>query len=134
MNYLALDVGGANVKAADGLGYAASYPFPLWKQPACLAQQLRMLIFDSSPASHLAITMTGELADCFTTKAEGVKHIVQAVADASDNRHTRVYLCDGRLVTPQVALSMPQLAAASNWHALARFCARYVSSGTGLMI
>jgi probable H4MPT-linked C1 transfer pathway protein len=134
MNYLALDIGGANIKIADGLKYSASYPFPLWRQASKLGNQLRAIISEAPPADHLAITMTGELADCFASKAEGVQHILTAVAAAADNRHTRVYLSDGRLVTPQVAASLPQLAAASNWHALARFCGRYVARGVALLI
>jgi probable H4MPT-linked C1 transfer pathway protein len=134
MNYLALDIGGANIKVADGLKYTASYPFPLWRQAAKLGHQLRAIISEAPPADHLAITMTGELADCFASKTEGVQHILAAVAAAADNRHTRVYLSDGRLVTPQVAASLPQLAAASNWHALARFCGRYASSGNTLLV
>jgi probable H4MPT-linked C1 transfer pathway protein len=74
------------------------------------------------------------LADCFATKAEGVRFILQAVQAGSDNRHTRVYLVDGRLVTPQVALAHSQLAAASNWHALARFAGRYASAGSALLL
>ena len=134
MNYLALDIGGANIKIADGRSYAASYPFPLWRQPAKLAHQVRAIISEAPEADHLAITMTGELADCFANKAEGVQHILAAVAAAADNRHTRVYLSDGRLVTPQVAATMPQLAAASNWHALARYCGRYADKGNALLV
>src|SRR3954451_4261640 len=103
MQYLALDIGGANIKVADGLGYSATYAFPLWKESVKLSKQLRAIISESPAADHLAITMTGELADCFASKADGVKHILDAVASAADNRHTRVYLHDGRQVTPQVA-------------------------------
>ena len=134
MNWLALDIGGANVKAADGLGYARSYSFPLWKDSASLAQKLRTILSESPAADHLAVTMTGELADCFTSKADGVRFILEAVAHGSDNRHTRVYLVDGRLVTPQVAAQSPMLVAASNWHAMARFAGRYARQGTALLI
>jgi probable H4MPT-linked C1 transfer pathway protein len=134
MNYLALDIGGANIKIADGRGYAVSVPFPLWRQSAKLANQLRAIISEAPPADHLAITMTGELADCFASKAEGVQHILNAVAAAADNRHTRVYLSDGRLVTPQVAATVPKLVAASNWHALARYCGRFLEKGTALLV
>ncbi len=53
---------------------------------------------------------------------------------AADKRHTRVYLTNGTLVSPQVVLRQPLLAAASNWHALARFAGRYVKKGCGLLI
>src|SRR5262245_14101095 len=134
MKWLALDVGGANIKAADGQGYAQSYAFALWRDSSRLAQQIRTSISEAPPADHLAVTMTGELADCFESKASGVRFILQAISAGSDNRHTRVYLVDGRLVTPQVALTLPQLVAASNWHALARFAARYAPAGCGLAI
>lgn len=134
MKYLALDVGGANIKVADGLDYTASYPFPLWRQAAKLASELRTIISEAPQCDHLAITMTGELADCFANKAEGVRHILSAVDAAADNRHTRVYLNDGRLVTPQVATTLPHLAAAANWHALARFSGRFAPSGIALLV
>lgn len=134
MKWFALDIGGANVKAADGQGYAQSYVFPLWKHPKKLAQQLRTALSEAPPCDHLAVTMTGELADCFESKEAGVQFILQAVSEGSDNRHTRVYLNDGRLVTPQIALTMPHLVAAANWHAVAKFAGRYAKSGTALLI
>lgn len=134
MKWLALDVGGANVKVADGQGYAQSYLFQLWKSPSKLAQQIRTAISEAPPCDHLAVTMTGELADCFESKEAGVQFILKAVADGSDNRHTRVYLSDGRLVTPQIALTMPKLAAASNWHAIAKFAGRFAKTGTAMVI
>ena len=78
--------------------------------------------------------MTGELADCFTTKAEGVQFILNALSVAADGRHTRVYLTNGKLVSLQIAIKQPLLAAASNWHALASFAGRYVPKGVGLLI
>jgi len=125
MNWLALDIGGANVKLADGQGYAASYPFALWKDRDGLARQLRAAIAGSPPHDHLVVTMTGELADCFASKVDGVTFILQAVHAAADGRHTRVYLVNGTLVSPQVALARPLLAASANWHALACFCGRF---------
>lgn len=134
MNWLALDIGGANLKAADGLGYAQSYAFAMWRDSKLLAQQIRTAISEAPPCDHLAITMTGELADCFESKEVGIRFILEAIKSGSDNRHTRVYLVDGRLVSPQVALGVPHLAAASNWHALARFAGRFASKGIALLI
>lgn len=133
-NYLAIDIGGANIKAADGRGYAESYPFPLWKEPQTLAQQIRSIISEAPSCDHLVVTMTGELADCFATKADGVKFILKAVATGSDNRHTRVYRVDGKMVTPVVAANAPQLVAAANWHALANFAARFAGQTPAILI
>src|SRR6478609_12106783 len=134
MNWLALDIGGANVKAADGKSYAQAYSFAMWRDSSRLAQQIRTAISEAPPCDHLAVTMTGELADCFESKEAGVRFILQAVANGSDNRHTRVYLVDGRLVSSQVAASVPALVAASNWHALARFGGRFAPQGAALLI
>ncbi len=134
MSWLALDIGGANIKAADGNGYAQSHSFPMWKQSAKLAQQIRNTIYEAPPSDRLAVTMTGELADCFESKAAGVQFILDALNAAADNRHARVYLVDGRLVSTQVAATLPQLAAAANWHALAKFAGRYATAGTALVI
>lgn len=134
MSWLALDIGGANIKVADGLGFAQSYNFAMWKQSSRLTQQIRTAISEAPLADHLAVTMTGELADCFASKTAGVRFILEAVNEAADHRHTRVYLVDGRMVSPQVAATVPLLAAASNWHALARFAGRFTSAGPALLI
>ena len=76
---LGLDVGGANLKAAHTAGPAVSRPFPLWKRPGDLADELRALVAPLPPFERLAVTMTGELCDCFATKREGVLHILTAV-------------------------------------------------------
>jgi probable H4MPT-linked C1 transfer pathway protein len=134
VNWLALDIGGANIKAADGLGYSSILPFPLWQRPQHLADTLRAVITAAPHCDHLAATMTGELADCFATKTEGVQFILQSLMTAADGRHTRIYLHDGRLVSPQVAAREPLLAAAANWHALARLAARHAPAGAALVI
>lgn len=133
-NYLALDIGGANIKAADGRNHSAAYPFPIWKEPHGLAQQIRTIISEAPPSDHLVVTMTAELADCFATKADGVKFVLKSVAAGSDNRHTRVYRVDGKLVSPQVAANAPLLVAAANWHALASFAGRFTSGKPTLLI
>ncbi len=134
MKWLGLDIGGANLKAADGEGFAVSQPFPLWENPGQLADALRSMIAIVPRVDHVAASMTGELADCFTTKAEGVKFILNALTTAADGRHTRVYLTNGKLVSLQTANRQPLLVASSNWHALASFAGRYAPEGIGLLI
>jgi probable H4MPT-linked C1 transfer pathway protein len=134
MTWLGLDIGGANLKAADGRGWARGVPFPLWRTPNKLVAALTELIAVAPAADRLAVTMTGELCDCFRTKAEGVGHILAAVEQASGNREVRVYLVDGRLVTIDEARGLPQLAAASNWHVLTQFASRFVDRGAALLI
>lgn len=134
MNSLALDVGGANLKAADGLEWASSAPFSLGSEPERLAAALSKLMSAAPNFTRLAITMTGELCDSFRTKSDGVRHILEAVGAAAAGREVAVYLITGQLVSIDEARERPLLAAASNWHALARFACRFVRAGTGLVI
>jgi probable H4MPT-linked C1 transfer pathway protein len=134
MSWLGLDIGGANLKAADGAGWARSIPFALWRQPQNLASQLKALIEKSPPTNRVAVTMTGELCDCFRDKTEGVRHILAAVAQASSGREVVVYQVDGRFVSAVEAVGQPQLAAASNWHALAAFAGRLAPRGAAILI
>ena len=134
MKYLALDIGGANIKASDGRKYASATSFPLWKMPDQLSQELRTIIAEAPPSDHVVVTMTGELADCFDTRADGVTAIVEACMAAAANRHLRFYLLDGRFVAPQIALRKKSLAAASNWHALGQFAGRFAPQGPALLI
>jgi probable H4MPT-linked C1 transfer pathway protein len=134
MTWLGLDIGGANLKAASADGWARSAPFPLWRDPDGLAGALRKLVADAPAHDGLAVTMTGELCDCFRTKAEGVRHILAAVEAIAQVERVGVYLVDGRFVTMDEANESPELAAASNWRALAQFACRFVPRGPGLLI
>lgn len=133
-NWLALDIGGANLKIADGLGFATIESFPLWQRPSALADALRSMISTAPTADQFAITMTGELADCFETKREGVAAILKAVEQAAGEVRARVYGTDGQLMSHVAALCQPDKVSASNWHALAQFAGRFAAHGTALLI
>jgi len=132
--WLGVDIGGANLKIADGRGFSASRFFPLWQQPNRLGATLAEMFERATTARRLAVTMTGELADCFETKSDGVRAILDGLVRAADGRDTWVYLTTGTMVRPVAAGENPLLAAASNWHALARFTGRYASEGAALLI
>jgi probable H4MPT-linked C1 transfer pathway protein len=134
MSWLGIDIGGANLKAADGRGWARSVPFALWRNPHGLSEKLGELVEGSPAGERLVATMTGELCDCFKSKAEGVRYILDSLSTVAKNRPLRVYCIDGRFATTAEASKSPQLAAASNWHALANFVCRFIKSGTGLLI
>jgi (4-(4-[2-(gamma-L-glutamylamino)ethyl]phenoxymethyl)furan-2-yl)methanamine synthase len=131
---LALDIGGANLKAAHSGGSARSVPFALWKTPQSLTSALRALLHDWPPFEILAVTMTGELCDCFATKREGVAAILDAVLLAGVKVPVRVWLNDGRLVDVPTALDQPLLAAAANWLSLATFAGRFSPRGPALVL
>lgn len=134
MCVLAFDIGGANLKAADGCGWAKCVPIALSADAAQLALTITEMIDLAPPSMELAITMTGELCDVFRTKAAGVRQILGAVVAAAAGRRVGVYLIDGRLVSVAEALERPRLAAASNWHALARFACRFIGRHVGLLV
>ena len=46
MNVIGLDIGGANLKAADVNGRAVARGFALWKQPEQLTAELAALLAD----------------------------------------------------------------------------------------
>lgn len=132
MNWLGLDVGGANLKLASADGsLARSVAFPLWRQREELPRALGELL--GGAPEPLALSMTGELADCYTTKAEGVRDILGAAARAVGDRRLVVYTLYGALVGPDHAQQTPLDAASSNWHALASWAARWASGPTLLI-
>src|SRR5437764_9911731 len=105
--FLGLDVGGANLKAAHGGGAARLQPFELWKNPHGLADALRGLLDTMPPFDALAVTMTGELCDCFETRREGVAAILDAVETVAAGRPVRVWRSDCRLVALAEAPATP---------------------------
>jgi probable H4MPT-linked C1 transfer pathway protein len=131
---LGLDVGGANLKAAHSGGAARSHPFALWKEPAALPGRLQRLLAAMPPADVLAVTMTGELCDCFESKRQGVGAILDAVGEAAGGLPVRVWRNDGRFVDPAAARAAPLRTASANWLALATFAGRYAPNGPALLI
>jgi uncharacterized hydantoinase/oxoprolinase family protein len=76
MHWIGLDIGGANIKVCLSESDVFSVKFPLWKHPQRLDTQLQS-IFQKSPEDvSIAVTMTGELADCFLNRSDGVDLIV----------------------------------------------------------
>jgi len=134
MEWLGIDVGGAHLKASDFQGFAVSRFFPLWRERENLADALRALLEECPRLPRIAATMTGELADCYSTKAEGVSHIAQSLAAAAEGREVRIYRTDGVLSSIEEACCEPLLAAAANWHVLARFAARFIGNRCGLLL
>lgn len=134
MHELALDIGGANIKAAHADGGAWSVPFALWKEPVKLADKLREITQSAPRFDGLRITMTGELCDCFATKREGVNHILDAVESLGGGGGARVWSTAGRFVDGAAARAEPLKVAASNWHALATRVGMMFPRGSTLLV
>lgn len=131
---LGLDIGGANLKAADGRGNAHSEPFAMWREADNLAARLVDLLARFPETTRIVATMTGELADCFATKTEGVTAITQALVTAAGSRPVWLWSIREGFVSPNHALRHPFDVAASNWHALATWVGRQVPLGRALLI
>lgn len=134
MATLGLDIGGANLKAATEEGMARSHPFDLWRTPELLSKALRELIAEFPTVDRIAVTMTGELADCFTTKAEGVAQIVRSAVEAAGQTRLSVWNLRRGFVSPDEALASPFDVAAANWHVLTTWAGRMVLDGGGVLI
>lgn len=107
---IGIDVGGANLKIADGSGAHIHY-CPLWEK-APITEILKE--YAGTGSSGAAVVMSGELADCFRSKGEGIAFIVNAVQAAFPK--ARFYGTDARFHDRPV----PCLAAA-NWLASADY-------------
>jgi (4-(4-[2-(gamma-L-glutamylamino)ethyl]phenoxymethyl)furan-2-yl)methanamine synthase len=107
---IGIDVGGANLKVVDDDGPHLHY-CPLW-EGAPLTGLLKKYV--AAPDDPAAVVMSGELADCFESKMEGISFIVNAVRNAFHSAH--FYGTDGQFHDHAV----PQLAAA-NWLASADY-------------
>jgi probable H4MPT-linked C1 transfer pathway protein len=131
---LGLDIGGANLKAATADKRAVSVPFPLWREPDSLPAKLAELAARFPDADEFAVTMTGELCDCYETKRQGVNAILTAVQNVSRSRPIRVWGTDGQFLNVEEVRRDYLKVAAANWHALATFAGAYVPYGTSLLI
>ncbi len=132
--WLALDVGGANLKAAHSDGTTTTQPFEVWRRPAELGTAIARLAAALPPFDRAAVTMTAELCDCYPTKAEGVLAVLDAAAQALGGRPLAVWGIDGRFHELDKIRRRPALAAAANWLALATVAARLVPGDRGLLI
>jgi probable H4MPT-linked C1 transfer pathway protein len=134
MNTLALDIGGANIKAAHSSGGAWSVPFALYRQPEKLGEMLGYAAIVLPPFDRVLVTMTAELCDCFETKRQGVDSVLSEVIRLAGKRPVRVWSTKGRFISPAEAVAESLTVAAANWHAQASmFAARFVDKN-GLMI
>jgi hypothetical protein len=137
-NILALDIGGANLKAAHSDGTAGTEPFAVWKRPKELGRAIATLVRRMPSGDAVAVTMTAELCDCFETKAEGVRAVLDAVESAVRGLRrkltVRVWMTNGLLVSPIEARAEPLKAAAANWLALAMWAGRFCAKGPALVL
>ncbi len=129
---IALDIGGANIKAADGRGWTDVSPFPMWLKWELLRSKITSFL--SHRPKKVVATMTGEIADCFPSRKSGVTHIVNSLCAAAGDASVGIYTTEGDLLSPQQAIDNYHTAAASNWHAVARLAASLTSTEDAVLL
>ncbi len=130
------DIGGANIKVADNQGQCASIAFPMWIHYRELGRSMRGLLraFSITDETHFAVTMTGELADCFATRSDGVAKIIEQLSQVCPVERTRVYTVTGQWFSTEQAIHSPWDVAASNWYALATWICTHLNASIDLVL
>ncbi|MEX2480911.1 MAG: hydantoinase/oxoprolinase family protein [Gammaproteobacteria bacterium] len=141
-NYFGWDIGGAHLKVAriDARGQVTAVrqiACPLWRGIHELGRACALIDFpiDAADAVH-AVTMTGELCDVFSDRADGVRqivdHFLQLISTAARVRIFGGY--QGWLSPEEVCGSAVSAVASANWLALAAFTAELIGDGVLLDI
>lgn len=123
------DLGGVHVKAALVHGRrvveAVQVPCPLWQGVSALDGTLRALPDWAREDAVHAVTMTGELTDCFADRTAGVA----ALADWASARLSgtvRIFAGRGGFVAPADAPGVAGDIASANWYATALLVGRFI--------
>ena len=104
---------------------------PLWEGIDRLAEPVTRAV-GSLPAGSCVhtLTMTGELADCFPGREEGVAQLVDYMAHRLGRGNpVFVYAGNKGLVAPDRLQGCHMDVASANWHATAAFAAQCLGSG-----
>ena len=128
------DIGGAHLKAArfsDGvLSTVVQLPCPLWRGEGELDRAWRRAeaMLHADRGTEHAVTMTGELADCFASRKAGVGSIVSTVARCLQKPFKVYAAATGFIDAGNTAGCADQIASA-NWHATAACLGTLLGSG-----
>jgi (4-(4-[2-(gamma-L-glutamylamino)ethyl]phenoxymethyl)furan-2-yl)methanamine synthase len=134
LRWIGIDIGGANLKAASTREWTSRLAFPLWRMPHKLPAAIADLIHNAPVFDAVAVTMTGEMVDCFSTREEGVCIILDALTTVMPSALTRVYSTDGSWLSVPNAARNPWQVAASNWRALAEYSLRWTDQEPTILV
>lgn len=127
------DIGGAHVKAAalndrGEILRVIQHPCPLWKGVEQLDNALTAILpaIAAGPPHLHAMTMTGELVDCFAGRDEGVITIVERMRHSVGDDNLLVFAGRQGFLSPAEIRGEHHMAIASaNWLASAELTARH---------
>lgn len=121
------DIGGVHLKAARAesgrIVKAVQVAAPLRGGIECLAEAFDRAKADLGAAERHVVTMTGELADTFPSRPEGVEHLAMLAAYKLNGTPVSIYAGPAGYVRPEEARGQAGLVASANWHACASFIA-----------
>jgi (4-(4-[2-(gamma-L-glutamylamino)ethyl]phenoxymethyl)furan-2-yl)methanamine synthase len=121
------DIGGVHLKAARAesgrIVKAVQLAAPLRGGVDLLAAAFAKAKVELGGAERHVATMTGELADTFTTRAEGVDCLAKLAARELAGTPLSIYAGPDGYVAPEAAHRHAGLVASANWHACASFVA-----------
>ena len=123
------DIGGVHLKAAraeDGrIVKAAQYAAPLRGGTGRLLEAFARARVELGSAERNVITMTGELADTFQSRADGVEQLARLAVCQLDN--VSIYAGPQGFLRPDDTCVHSTAIASANWHAAATLVAKRFS-------
>ncbi len=128
------DLGGAHLKAAqiDGDGRiltAIQIPCRLWQGMHEFDRALTQALQRLAPSATHAVTMTGEMADLFATRGEGVVSLIDAIVARLSQGSVKIFAGPLGLLPPERAKAETEAVASANWFASAKLAAGLAPQG-----
>lgn len=122
------DVGGAHLKVVRAEGgrivAAQTYATPLWQGLETLATAFADSARMCAGAAQAALTMTGELADVFSSREDGVRGLLDIIERDTSVQEKRIYAGRSGFVGVAKAREIANDVASANWHATASLVGR----------
>lgn len=122
------DIGGAHLKvtrAENGrIVAAATVATPLWQGLGSLISAFQETAFLHADVDLNAVTMTGELADIFSSRRVGVVALLDEIRQHFRSTETLIYAGRSGFVNPDQAKLVWADVASANWHATASLVAK----------
>ena len=137
--YVGWDIGGAHLKAVvvRGDGHVVSviqHYCPLWQGLEELTSALASVRQRLPDRSFHGLTMTGEMADLFANRQEGVRALLDAFTQSIGSRNAYVYASQEFIPLSGFQPQNHHHIASQNWRLTAQFLARHQQSGALLCV
>ena len=128
------DIGGAHLKLClieNKHNTLKSFQFktPLWKDPKIIKDTLRKIKkkYDLKKSDCHLFSMTGEMADCFEDREEGVREIINQVDKIFGD--SALFYSQNKLLKKKQTERFYDLIASANWHATATYVSKVIPNG-----